>query len=165
MKVHRLALARYASDKRQVFSGLSGFVVDGRWHSKPRLLDYASQSVSLAALERLVHYKRLDGLAPHVLCSVDLPESCILRLESPPSGWNSLQPADAVRKMGNTWYGEGKSAALMVPSAIIPGESNFLLNALHPAWRWAWVSNPVPFAFDRRLLDLLSGKSSQGRHT
>jgi RES domain-containing protein len=165
VKIYRLALARYASDKRQVFSGLSGFVVDGRWHSRPRLLDYASQSVSLAALERLVHYKRLDGLAPHVFCSADLPEPCILRLKSPPSGWNALESASAVRKVGNGWHDEMKSAALMVPSAIIPGEFNFLINSRHPDWRWAWVSNPVPFVFDRRILELLSGRSSQGSHT
>ena len=101
MKIYRLALARYASDKRQAFSGLSGFVVDGRWHSKPRLLDYASQSVSLAALERLVHYKRFDGLAAHVLCSVDLPDSCILLVDTPPAGWNALESGPAVRDVGN----------------------------------------------------------------
>jgi len=165
VKIHRLALARYASDKRQAFSGLSGFVVDGRWHSKPRLLDYASQSVSLAALERLVHYKRFNGLAPHMLCSADLPESCILRMELPPSDWDALESSAAVRDVGNRWYDERKSAALMVPSTIIPGEFNFLINSRHPAWRWAWVSTPVPFAFDRRLLELLSGKSSHGHHT
>jgi len=164
VKIHRIALARYASDKRQVFSGLSGFVVDGRWHSKPRLIDYASQSVSLAALERLVHYKRLDGLAPHVLCSADLPEACILRLKSPPSGWNALDSADAIREVGNDWHDEMKSAALMVPSVIIPGEFNFLINSRHPDWRWSWVSRPVEFSFDRRLPELLSGKSSHGRH-
>jgi RES domain-containing protein len=165
VKIYRIALARYASDKRQVFSGLSGFVVDGRWHSKPRLLDYASQSVSLAALERLVHYKRLDGLAPHVLCSAELPEACILRLKPPPSGWNALDSADAIREVGNDWHDEMKSAALMVPSAIIPGEFNFLINSRHPDWRWSWVSRPVEFSFDRRLLELHSRKSSPGRHT
>jgi RES domain-containing protein len=46
----------------------------------------------------------------------------------------------------------------MVPSVIIPGEFNFLINSRHPDWRWTWVSKPVPFVFDRRLLDLLSGK-------
>lgn len=159
MKIYRLALARYASDKRQAFSGLSGFVVDGRWHSKPRLLDYASQSVSLAALERLVHYKRFDGLAAHVLCSVDLPDSCILLVDTPPAGWNALESGPAVRDVGNCWYDEMKSAALMVPSTIIPGEFNFLINSRHPDWRWAWVSRPVEFSFDRRLLELFASKS------
>jgi RES domain-containing protein len=76
-----------------------------------------------------------------------------------------LESASAVRKVGNGWHDEMKSAALMVPSAIIPGEFNFLINSRHPDWRWAWVSNPVPFVFDRRILELLSGRSSQGSHT
>lgn len=61
MKAWRIVPRKYGRTRRAVFGGLSGFWVDGRWHTAGRHLDYAAQSLSLAILEHLVHYKRLDG--------------------------------------------------------------------------------------------------------
>ncbi len=165
MKAYRLALARYGGDARAVFSGLSGFSADGRWHASGRHLDYAAESRSLATLERLVHYKRFDHLEPHVLCVAEIPDDFIRELPRTPTGWDGQEPSPQAQALGNAWCDRRESPALRVPSAVMRGEFNLLLNSQHPQWSWDWVAGPVPFSFDRRLGELLreARRRSPGR--
>ena len=87
MKAWRIVLRKFGRTNRAAFGGLSGFSVDGRWHTAGRHLDYAAQSLSLAILERLVHYKRFDALEPHVIYVLDVPDAAIEgALVPPPTG-------------------------------------------------------------------------------
>jgi RES domain-containing protein len=43
-----------------------------------------------------------------------------------------------------------QSCAMRVPSAVMPFESNILLNPLHPDYSQIQVLMTLPFAFDRR---------------
>jgi RES domain-containing protein len=134
---------------------LSGFSVDGRWHTAGRHLDYAAQSLSLAILERLVHYKRFNALEPHVLYVVDLPDAAIECAPVPPKGWDNDEPVRTAQALGDRWYDERRSPALLVPSAVTPGEFNLIINSRHSEWQWKWVTaGPVSFAFDARLTEL-----------
>jgi Uncharacterized conserved protein len=45
-----------------------------------------------------------------------------------------------------------KLFGLRVPSAVIPMESNILLNVTHSEFSSLKISKPRPFEFDRRLL-------------
>jgi RES domain-containing protein len=156
VRAFRIALAKYGASARDVFSGLSGYSTDGRWHSRGRYLDYAAESQSLAILERLVHYKRFDNLQPHVLCSLEIPDRAIVDLASVPPGWDGIDPLPAAQALGNEWYDRSASPGIRVPSVVTRGEFNLLVNARHSAWRWAWVSGPVPLAFDGRLEELMA---------
>ena len=40
---------------------------------------------------------------------------------------------------------------LVVPSAVIPAEVNYLLNPSHPDFARIRIDSPEPFVFDRRL--------------
>lgn len=42
---------------------------------------------------------------------------------------------------------------LAVPSVIIPGELNYLLNPAHPEFAEIRMGAPEPFAFDPRLVE------------
>jgi RES domain-containing protein len=162
VRAFRIALQKHGATTREVFSGLSGYLADGRWHTRGRYLDYGAESLSLAVLERLVHYRRFDDLQPHVLCTLDIPDTALVELPSVPSKWDSIDLLPAAQALGNAWCDGKVSPAMRVPSAVTAGEFNLLLNARHPAWRWSWIAAPVPFAFDARLRDLV-GTARRGR--
>ena len=156
MKAWRIALRKFGRSRRTAFGGLSGFAADGRWHSAGRHLDYAADSLSLATLERVVHYKRFDALEPHVVYALDIPESAIERITKPPQGWDAEDPLPDAQAIGNAWRDDEKSPVLLVPSAVTPGEHNLIVNSHHPHWQWGWVtSGPHAFAFDSRLAELM----------
>jgi RES domain-containing protein len=53
--------------------------------------------------------------------------------------------------IGSAWVKNNTSAVLGVPSVIIPGESNFLLNINHPNFKKIKIGRPEKFIFDRRM--------------
>ncbi|MBL9135332.1 MAG: RES family NAD+ phosphorylase [Verrucomicrobiales bacterium] len=161
MRGFRIALESHGRTAREILSGWSGFTVDGRWHSSGRRLDYAAESLSLAVLERLVHYKRFNDLQAHVVCSIDLPGTAVRSLGEVPAGWDGTDLLPAAQALGNAWCDRQDSPALRVPSAVTRGEFNLLLNTHHPDWDWSWVNTPQPFRFDNRLQTLLAQARSR----
>jgi len=54
--------------------------------------------------------------------------------------------------IGDAWVREARSAVLALPSVIISGEPNYLLNPAHPDFKMISICKPEMFAFDPRLL-------------
>lgn len=164
MKAWRIVLRKFGRTSRSAFGGSSGFSVDGRWHTAGRHLDYAAQSLSLAILERLVHYKRFDALEPHVLYVIDVPDAAIKNVPVLPHGWDGDEPLPGAQAIGDEWCDERRSPALRVSSAVTPGEYNLIVNSRHPDWRWKWViSGPQVLAFDTRLAELMERSQRRPR--
>lgn len=156
MRVFRITLHRFGATAKAAFSGQSGYEADGHWHNRGRYLDYAAESRSLATLERLVHYKRFDSLARHVIYTIDVPDDHIETVLSLPPDWDGVDLLPAAQVFGNGWCDQAKSPALQVRSAVTPGEHNLMLNSRHPAWDWKWVvAGPDDFEFDARLAALM----------
>jgi D-cysteine desulfhydrase len=61
--------------------------------------------------------------------------------------------------IGDGWIVEGRSAVLRAPSAIVPAESNFLLNPSHSDFGRIEFCDPVRFTVDPRLVGALSQDS------
>jgi len=84
-------------------------------------------------MEYFVH---LDvGVAPSglVFVAVDIPDRLITSLDanSLPANWRSYPAPEALKDIGGAWLHHRRSAALLVPSALIPQERNMLLNVDH----------------------------------
>lgn len=125
----------------------------GRWNSPGRPMVYAASSISLAALEILVHLREPALLRrAYVHIALDVPDDLIQRLDLGrlPADWQRVEHP-ASKALGDGWLASAASLALAVPSAIIPQEWNLLLNPLHADWPKVAASAPAAFAFDPRL--------------
>ena len=108
---------------------------------------YASTTLSLACLELLVHLSPNQIPLDYVYTAAEL-------LSDPPlhDFRGSLRDEDAARRYGRQWVLSQNSAAIFVPSVIIPVEHNVLLNPTHVAFQGVRWDAPQPFSFDPRLL-------------
>ena len=160
MNAIRLVSRTMAETAAEAFSGVGGLYNSGRWHVKGLPIVYAASTLPLAALERLVHFKRTTKIVEHVFYEIDVPDEFIEAPVTMPSGWNGEAPAAASQGFGSRWLRENRSVGLCVPSAIIPTHKNLLLNPWHPDFSLKWVtSGPHPFRFDPRLVASGSAKS------
>jgi RES domain-containing protein len=125
-----------------------------RWNSKGVHLVYTPGSHSLALLEMLVHVNTLHDVPDHLrLLSYDLPDACVHDLEPAHcrTGWDRLPYRQAVRRVGDDFIPAGAHLALHVPSAIVPGESNLLINPRHADIARVTEADNMPLSPDPRL--------------
>jgi len=73
-------------------------------------------------------------------------------LNSLPADWQVEPPPPSSKAVGDAWVGQARSAVLELPSVIISGETNFLLNPAHPDFKKIVIGKSERFAFDLRLL-------------
>lgn len=154
MKLYRIAKAGHIRD----VTGTGARMHGGRWNEKGYSVIYSSESLSLAALEYLVHL-------PLVLTPPDLSYLCFdipddvkitkvgkTRL---PAGWDAKPFQQGTVKIGTDWIRAGRTLLLRAPSIIVPNEFNFLINPAHPDFAGIKVGRSKPFVFDERILERL----------
>jgi len=149
--VWRICKSRYTESS---FSGEGGLFAPGRWHSKGHRIVYTSESTSLAALEVWVHVEPQNPLPTYVVVSADIPDH--LKVEAIeegmlPKNWRQLGLYPSLQILGTDWLESKVSAVARVPSAVVPGEYNYLLNPLHPDFEQVRPGTPAPFQFDPRM--------------
>jgi RES domain-containing protein len=115
---------------------------------------YTSTSKALATLEWLVHLDQ--SVSPSDMVEVSLtipPEIKVARMGEAdlPEDWRRVDHP-ALQAMGADWVTSGSSVALQVPSAVIDGEWNVLINPAHPDFARLVQGKPKPHSLDRRLL-------------
>ena len=136
------------------FDGSGARKFGGRWNSPGIAIVYAAQSQSLAVLEMLVHLDGPSLLQQYVLIPVEIDAGLIRTVEigELPRDWQSHPAPPALRDVGDTWVRSSASVALKLPSALLPAESNFLLNPGHMDFEKLAIGEPVAFEFDARLM-------------
>lgn len=67
-----------------------------------------------------------------------------------PDDWRELNSM-ACRDLSSTWVKERRSAALRVPSAVVDGDWNVLLNPRHADFTKLELFTPRPFRYDERM--------------
>lgn len=150
MQVWRICKRRFAA---AAFTGEGARLYSGRWNPEGVRMVYTSSSLALAALEFFVH---LDpSVAPDDLVSVSATLPPHLKIERGalkdlPADWRTTGNA-RLQAMGAEWVAANRFAALEVPSAVIDGEWNVLLNPAHPQFARIQIAGPKPFHFDKRM--------------
>lgn len=138
----------------EAFSGEGARLYGGRWNSAGNAVVYAAESKALAALEILVHVDVAELLEEYLCIPVrfDRRLARSLDLHTLPGDWRAPLPPASTQAIGDAWAAESGCAVLEVPSVLIPGESNYLLNPRHPNFGKLRIGAPEPFEFDPRLL-------------
>ena len=147
---YRITKRRYASS---IWSGAGARDHVGRWNSRGVAVVYTAQSRSLAALEQLVHLVKPRILTGYVVAAITFDDSLMQRVDPGglPRGWDAPVAPAALRNYGDAWVAAGRYPVLGVPSAVIPGEWNFLLNPQHAQFPTMPKSKPERSVYDRRL--------------
>ena len=151
IRVYRILRKRYA---RNPFDGEGAYRYGGRWSSPGIRLAYASQHLSLAMIEYFVHLDRDDPPPDLVVAAADVPDDVSRVYVAPgklPATWRQTPAPVELAAIGDRFTRRRREAILVVPSALAPDESNWLLNPDHPNFTRIRIHPPEPFAYDARF--------------
>lgn len=150
MYVYRISGANHAND----LTGTGARLAGGRWNRRGIPVLYTSSSRALATLEVLVHIPVAYIPKEYRLLTIQIPEDSItsIPLNDLPDNWDSLTPLPELTFYSENWIQENRYLCLKVPSAIVQGEYNFLINPLHSRFNQVMIVQNEPYRFDPRLL-------------
>jgi len=125
----------------------------GRWNLPGTAVIYTGATITIAALEKLVH---IAGVVPAdlVLVRVELPDTYSserLALADLPVDWNAIRPGPGSMGFGTRWARENRSLVLYVPSVVIPEDLNGVINPNHPEFDRVNMTIERAFHYDPRI--------------
>ncbi len=105
-------------------------------------------------VEYFVHLDADDIPDDLVLVRAEVPDGVpriSVTAKQLPADWRYTPAPAALTQIGDHFVHEGKSCILIVPSAIAPSESNWLINPAHPAFSKIRVHPDEQFTYDPRF--------------
>lgn len=147
MQVFRIGLAKYTHT-------LAASGRAARWNPNDVEMIYTAGSRSLACLENVVHRNQIGLNQLFKVMTIEIPDDLyILSIEQKKlqPDWTEFHNMPVTQKLGEEWVKAGKSAVLKVPSAIISAEYNYLINPLHPDFKFIKLLKSEIFIFDKRI--------------
>jgi RES domain-containing protein len=146
MELFRITRSEFQTD----LSGEGAFRYGGRWNTPGNRMIYTSSRRSLAMLEILVHWQQPIPPPNFVVVVFFVPDSLIgNNLLYPIQDWR--EDHQWSRHEGDEWLTSRRSLMMRVPSVVVPAESNYLINPLHPDAHQVKIIDVEPFTFDTRL--------------
>jgi RES domain-containing protein len=150
MIVYRLARRKYIDD----LTGKGAEIAGGRWNSKGVALLYTSESRALCTAEIAVHTPL--GIIPkdYHLATIQIPEhATVLEFtsENLPPDWYVKPHSHTTQMIGDSFIRDNKYLVLKVPSVVVQGDHNFLINPRHPSFKNVKILKKELFDFDPRL--------------
>ena len=148
--VWRLCSAKFGAS---AFSGEGAELYGGRWSPPGIRIAYCAESRALAVVEVLANAEEQDRLfaLKWLFVSAEVPPDLVEKPVRFPDNWRHYPHPRDTQLIGAAWAREQRTPVLRVPSAVVPGEFNYLLNPAHPAFAKIKIGQPEPFSFDPRL--------------
>ncbi len=150
MIVYRLSKSEHARD----LTGKGAEKFGGRWNSKGVAMLYTSNSRALCTAEIAVHTPLGNLPADYELTTIYIPDNTVipeLELSELPKDWQSVPHAHSTQVIGDKFVSDDQFLVLKVPSAVVQGEFNYLINPAHDDFASIKIEKTDPFAFDKRL--------------
>jgi RES domain-containing protein len=147
----RLVTRRFA---KSAFDGDGARIGGGRWNKVGNRAVYTAATTSLGLLELLVHSSGTRLLPSYIAIPVVFDERIIDRIDRTrlSKNWRLNPFPRETQVMGDEWLVSGHSCILEVPSAIVPHESNYILNPKHPEFASLEIGQPISLEIDDRLV-------------
>ena len=140
----------------EAFSGAGAKLFGGRWNPVGYAAVYTAENLSLAILELLVHLEDSSDINSFVAIPVTFGQSMVYAISADrlPASWQNLPVSSASQELGKRWLEEGRTPVLQVPSAIVPSESNFVINPRHTKFPKLAIGPAQPLQIDQRIVGL-----------
>lgn len=130
MRVFRIERQKYLNE---ILQGRGAALSSGnRWNSLNTSMVYTSGSRSLAILEVLSHVDLFNDLpSDRLLVELDIADDLKIQqfnIEQLPKNWNAYPAINATRLLGDEFIRFSTHQILQVPSSLVDGEFNYLIN-------------------------------------
>ncbi|NOX86597.1 MAG: RES family NAD+ phosphorylase [Chlorobi bacterium] len=150
MLVFRLARKKYPV----VLSGKGSARSGNRWNSKGTEIIYCAGNRALAMAEVAVHLTIATLPGDFVMMEIFIPDNVSiepLNVEDLPDGWNRFPHLISTQITGDDFVRSNRACILQVPSAVVKGDYNYLINPYHPDFIKIIIQNIFDFPFDNRI--------------
>ena len=150
MRVFRLSKRKYAGE----LDGKGAAKSVNRWNSKGTEIIYTAASRALAMAEVAVHLTWATLPGDFVMIEIEIPNDILIKKLNQKhldENWNNYPPDLQTQKIGDDFIDSNKACILKVPSAVVNGDFNFLLNPYHSDFERIEIIEVTNFLFDQRL--------------
>ena len=149
MVVYRVGKTKYANDLKGEGARLFG----GRWNNKMVGCLYTSESRALAVLEYTVNVNIDDIPRALSITVIEVPDGPIKILSEAdlPGDWKLSPAPSSTKDFGSKLLLTAAEPVIRIPSSVIPGEFNFLLNPLHADSSKFKILEVKDFVYDVRI--------------
>ncbi|EIM95291.1 hypothetical protein WQE_39879 [Paraburkholderia hospita] len=137
-------------------SGAGAKVTGGRWNRRGTPALYCASTIALACLETVVHIRAAGLPLNRYLVRLDVPDNVwqaatVFTNISAPIGWDAIPPGMTSLDTGEKWIYNAATALLLVPSVIVPEETNVLINPAHPDAAGIRAQKVRRWTYDQRM--------------
>lgn len=153
MQVFRLSQKKYFSQ----LSGIGASKSGNRWNSKGVEIIYCSTSRALAMAEVSVHISLANLPKDFVMMEINIPSDISIQTvkeKDLPENWNDFPHNFQTQKIGNNFINSKNTCILKVPSAVVKGDYNYLINPYHEGFHNIKIISISAFPFDRRIFNI-----------
>ena len=132
--------------------------LEGRWDSDGKKVIYTAGSVALAFLENMIRRQGVGFNFDFKTMLIEVPDDLkmqTIKAEDLSLGWREFTDYSKCQLLGNIWYEKSERPILKVPSAVLPEEFNYVINASHVDFKKVRLVDTTDLVPDPRIEHIL----------
>jgi RES domain-containing protein len=150
MEAFRFARLPFAGN----LSGKGAASKGARWNSIGVEMIYTASNRALAMSEIAVHFTWATLPPDYMIMTIYIPDDISLtkiRMSDLPSDWQVFPHPSSTQKIGDKFIADNNYCIFQVPSSVVQGDFNLLINPTHPEFSRIKIISTDKFPFDSRL--------------
>lgn len=150
MEIYRLHNKKYPAE----LSGVGAAKFGARWNSKGMEVIYLANSRALALAEIVVHLNLSNLPSRFCMLTVFVPDDIVITsvdFSLLYDDWNVFPESSSTQNIGDLFVNNKEHCILKVPSAVVKGDFNYLINPNHADFKKIKITNHDDFPIDNRL--------------